>query len=539
MQAMDDLALLREYAARNSEPAFETLVSRRVNFVYSAALRQVRDPHLAEEVTQAVFILLARKAGQMRDETILTGWLFRTTRFAALAQTRAAAKRRQREREATMQTETQPTAPDAFWEQLSPLLDEALAKLDEKDRQAVLLRYFENKSLSEVGNCLGTSENTAGKRIDRALEKLRQGFLKRGVVSTTAIIAGALAANSVQAAPAALAAAATAVSIGKGAVVGVSTLTLIQGALKIMAWTKLKMAIAIGAGVLLATGATTAIIEHTLAASIKSLTLKVDPEVFIRNVMARADETMNTPTNHYSDILMDVLQMEGFDLGTNHIAFDTKVGEITTRNTPKGLEIFRQIVGDLNRADGKRSFPAPNAPPRRTVLVTCHFYKMGASDFDRLQFDLKHAAVSENGASFWEVKPGELDGLRSRLLSAGLTAFQSPRILTAYGCAASIFVGDAKENVQFKCLPLLLSPSKFGDQALELKLQAGTTGQFTKNPAGDWPAFASRTNCAVFARAGFDDGGGLIFRTKNPGVSSPEDLVLLAETKLDAKPPGK
>src|ERR1017187_7749993 len=100
MQAMDDMALLREYATRNSEAAFETLVSRRVGFVYSAALRQVRDPHLAEEVTQAVFIILAQKAGRISEKAILTGWLFRTTRFAALAQTRAAIKRQQREQEA-------------------------------------------------------------------------------------------------------------------------------------------------------------------------------------------------------------------------------------------------------------------------------------------------------------------------------------------------------------------------------------------------------------------------------------------------------
>src|ERR1035441_1329058 len=152
MQAMDDMTLLREYATRHSEAAFAELVSRRVNFVYSAALRQVRDPHLAEEITQAVFIILAQKAGRISDKTILAGWLFKTTRFAALAQIRGDAKRRRREQEAHMQTELQPTAPDLFWEQMSPLLDEALASLGEADRQAVLLRFFENQSLAEVGS---------------------------------------------------------------------------------------------------------------------------------------------------------------------------------------------------------------------------------------------------------------------------------------------------------------------------------------------------------------------------------------------------
>src|SRR5437899_4193069 len=151
MQAMNDMGLLREYATRNSEAAFEELVSRRAGLIYSAALRQVREPHLAEEVTQAVFIILAQKAGRISDQTILTGWLFKTTRFVALAQRRRAAKRHKHEQEIQMQSAIQQTTPDPLWEQMSPLLDEALASLGEKDRQAVLLRFFENKSLVEVG----------------------------------------------------------------------------------------------------------------------------------------------------------------------------------------------------------------------------------------------------------------------------------------------------------------------------------------------------------------------------------------------------
>ena len=216
------MALLREYAGRNSEAAFAELVSRRIGFVYSAALRQVRDPHLAGEITQTVFIILAQKAGRISDKTILTGWFFRTTRFAALAQMRAEAKRSLRraavEKEFQMQNEFQSPAVDETWNQMSPLLDEALATLGETDRQAVLLRFFENKSLSEVGNSLGAGEDTARKRVSRALEKLHRYFAKRGVTSATATIAEQISANSIHAAPVALAKTVTAVAIDPFAV---------------------------------------------------------------------------------------------------------------------------------------------------------------------------------------------------------------------------------------------------------------------------------------------------------------------------------
>jgi uncharacterized protein (TIGR03435 family) len=266
MQAMDDMALLREYAARNSEDAFAELVSRRVNFVYSAALRQVHDPHLAEEVTQAVFIILARKAKTISDKTLLTGWLFRTTRFAARSQIRAAARRRHHEQEAQMQTELQSTAADDTWNQLAPLLDEALAALGETDRRALLLRYFEKKSLAEVGNILGTGEDTARKRVGRALEKLHRFFHRRGLSSTTAILAGTISANSIQAAPVALAKSVTAVAIAKGSMAAASTLTLVKGTLKLMTLAKLKIAALIGAAAILATG-TTVVVNKVVAQS--------------------------------------------------------------------------------------------------------------------------------------------------------------------------------------------------------------------------------------------------------------------------------
>jgi RNA polymerase sigma factor (sigma-70 family) len=256
----DDMALLREYARRNSEEAFTMLVSRHINLVYSVALRQVRDPHLAEDITQAVFIILARKADSLGSKTILPGWLCRTARYASANALTIQRRRQRREQEAHMQSILDEPEPET-WLQIAPLLDGAMEQLGQKDHDALVLRFFEGKSFQEVGAAFGASENAAKKRVNYALEKLRTFFTKRGVSSTTAIIAGAISANSVQAAPAALAKSVTAVAVAKGAAASGSTLTLIKGALKIMAWTKMKTAVVAGAGILLAVGTTVAVLE--------------------------------------------------------------------------------------------------------------------------------------------------------------------------------------------------------------------------------------------------------------------------------------
>jgi len=257
------MELVRQYAARQSESAFATLVSRHAGLVYSAALRQVRNPQLAEEITQAVFIILARKAGSLNERTILSGWLYRAACYTANSARKQEHRRQQREQEAYMQSTLHEAGTDATWKQMSPLLEEAMLRLGQADRDALVLRFFEGRSLNEVGAALGASEDAAKKRVNRALEKLRKFFTKRGVSSTTAIIAGVISANSVQAAPVALAKSVTVVAIAKGAAASGSTLILVKEVLKIMTHAKLKLAIGITAGILLVGGATTMVISQT------------------------------------------------------------------------------------------------------------------------------------------------------------------------------------------------------------------------------------------------------------------------------------
>ena len=204
---MTDLDLLQRYAQQRSEEAFATLVDRHLNFVYATALRQVRSPQLAEDVAQSVFMSLARNSNTMKPDTVLTAWLYCVTRHAAIDLLRGESRRQAREQAALEIANMKSDSTE--WAQVEPLLDEALETLDETDRCAILLRYFENKSLREVGATLGTSEDAAQKRVSRAVEQLRGCFSKRGVaVSATSLIAG-LGAQATQAAPAGLSAAIT------------------------------------------------------------------------------------------------------------------------------------------------------------------------------------------------------------------------------------------------------------------------------------------------------------------------------------------
>ena len=151
---MDDWQLLRDYAQRNSEEAFRTLVDRYAGLVYHAALRQAGNPETAQDVTQAVFIALARKADRLPRGTVLSGWLFRATRFAFANLAREESRRQRREQEAVMmQDPIQPDETESVWKQITPLLDDALDRLSAKDREAILIRYFQDKATARRRNC--------------------------------------------------------------------------------------------------------------------------------------------------------------------------------------------------------------------------------------------------------------------------------------------------------------------------------------------------------------------------------------------------
>jgi RNA polymerase sigma factor (sigma-70 family) len=217
-----DLDLLRQFARENSQDAFTEIVRRHVNLVYSAALRQVRSPQLAEEIAQSVFNDLAREAEKLKPDTILTAWLYTVMRRTAIDVIRKESRRQLREQIAVEMTNMNATSAD--WTQIEPLLDDAMSALEETDRAAILLRYFENKNLREVGESLKISDDAAQKRVSRAVEQLREFFSKRRLTTGASGLAVVISANAVQAAPVGLAATISAAAVLAGTAVHTSTI---------------------------------------------------------------------------------------------------------------------------------------------------------------------------------------------------------------------------------------------------------------------------------------------------------------------------
>jgi RNA polymerase sigma factor (sigma-70 family) len=231
--------LLAEYANGGSEAAFHELVRRYVDLVYSTAVRLVnRDQHLAQDVAQTVFLDLAKTAGKLPATVMLGGWLHRHTCFVAGKMLRTERRRLNRERQAVEMNALRDDSEGTF-AQVSPILDEAINQLGEADRTAILLRFFEEFDFRSVGEALGSNEDAARMRVNRALGKLQTLLTQRGVTFSSAALGSVLASGVVSVAPSGLASSLASTALAGAVASGGMTLTL----LKVTAMTKLKLSI--------------------------------------------------------------------------------------------------------------------------------------------------------------------------------------------------------------------------------------------------------------------------------------------------------
>ncbi len=215
MTPRTDAELLRAYTRDAAEPAFGELITRHTGLVYSAALRQCACPELAREVTQDVFTDLARKARTLAetisDDATLGPWLYKSTRYAALNAARH--ERRRVAREHTLMPELHATPDEPAWDRVAPVLDDAMAELNDAEREAVVLRYFQNLDFHAVGRALNVSDDTAQKRVSRAVERLRELIAKRGVSVGGSGLVILISTNAVLVAPIGLSAAIVAATV--------------------------------------------------------------------------------------------------------------------------------------------------------------------------------------------------------------------------------------------------------------------------------------------------------------------------------------
>lgn len=355
---LDDIALLKDYAETRSEAAFAELVSRYLNLVYSVALRSTGNSHAAQEISQAVFIILARKARALSQHAALSGWLYQTARLTAKNYLRTEMRRQNREQEAFMQSTLTETDPD-LWPQIAPLLDDAMERLGTADRAAIVQRFFENKSLRDVGVMLGANETAARMRVNRALEKLRLFFERRGVKSTTAAISENISRHSVLIAPVGLAQAVTAAALAKSAT-ATSAAALAKTTLLAM---KTKMIVATAAAVVIVAGITTwlAGLSHQPAAASPPAQPKDTAPIQLNNAQFKPDGNrdgtfvveVDPDTRHTSNSAPSIHIKGPFVSDTSDTIFNAVAANGTYKKTDNSSST-QYIVDDSSVLYGKR-----------------------------------------------------------------------------------------------------------------------------------------------------------------------------------------
>lgn len=339
---------IRQPAAPAGQDAFTSLVERHLNLVYSAALRQVRAPQLAEEISQSVFTQLARHAATLQRGTILPAWLHQVTHHAAIDVVRREARRQAREQIACEMTQLMDDNA-ADWTQIEPLLDQAVQSLDEPDRAAILLRYFENRSLREVGAALGASEDAAQKRVTRALARLREYFVKNKIAAPAAGLAGVISAHAVQAAPAGLSAAIASASLASTALSTAASLTTA----KIIAMTTLQKA---AVGLALAAAVVTVAYQHRQVSQLRA-----------------ENQTLAQAQAHEAALTAQIKQLEQErDHASNALAL-VKAENASLAKRPSDVLKLRNEVGQLRDKNAQLGATTPlskmTATPEARQLV--------------------------------------------------------------------------------------------------------------------------------------------------------------------------
>jgi RNA polymerase sigma factor (sigma-70 family) len=269
MPAISDQQLLRDFAHHASQDAFSQLVRRHVDMVYASAKRQTRDSHLADDVTQAVFLILSQKAGSLKIRGSLAAWLFQTTRYACANAGRLRSIRQKHEQAAAVMKSEQVTPPSSSENaDLIPLLDDAIARLGQTDRQVLLMHYFQHTPLADVGAALGLSADAARKRLTRAVAKLRTFFARRGAdVQVPAVVM--VLQSAIGPAPAHVTGAASSVASAASS----TTLTISKGTLHMIYLAKLKAAASIAAAAVVLVGVgTTVVMQSTPSQAVAATT---------------------------------------------------------------------------------------------------------------------------------------------------------------------------------------------------------------------------------------------------------------------------
>lgn len=473
MNGKTDRELLRAYALERSEAAFTELVGRHVHLVYSAALRLVLDPHLAQDIAQATFVALAQNARRLASREVLSSWLHLTTRNLAAKLVRSEERRRAREKEAMAIESTAPES-EQIWSRLAPLLDEAVACLNDKERDALMLRFFERKSAGQMAQALAITEEAAQKRVSRAVGRLREFFGKRGMTVTVSGLAAVLSANAVQQAPAGLGSALAAAALA-GSALSISNLT----AAKAIAMTTIQKAVVAAS---LVAAVATAIYEAREASLLRT---QIQTSQQHQNPFSEQLAQLKAENESLSNRLMSAKSASS--LSTERLRELLRLrGEVGVLRRRQG-ELEKLAAGAQTKAAQapRQSFASqPGAPPPFQVRAVV--------DEPGDDADTMTNASSTSGEMLYVQKAPLLEQTAIRSVTASRNASSGvPEIEVEFSDEGKeLFAAVTKENIN-KRLAIVLNGQVYSAPVIRSEISGGKatiTGNFTEEEAKELAA---------------------------------------------------